>query len=671
MEDSEEVRADMIQRLQSSFGTSSSSVPKQQFLTNRMDLPHLNTSQIRAPIRHFSPNFSPEYNKRSGIPPSHPHIPPASPYSQIPVSRSTTQQPGSQNFSPGPSHSRSLSQPAFFPLDSLPPLSPSPYRDSPSTSLSDPISVDVSMGERDGNSQTPPSLSPFTRGNSVRVGESLPPRKAHRRSNSDIPFGFSTVIQSSPPLIPLRGVGILERSASARENSVVAKPIQLIKRESDWDRDGDNNAEGMGERKSEGEVVDDLFSAYMNLDNIDQLNSFETEDKYCHENREDMQSGASGTKTNKADSSDNEAESSVNESGNSMQREILSSSSEKEGGKRSAVDIAPTSRHSRSISMDSFMGKMNFGDESSKLPPSPGTRAQHSHSNSMDGNNFSLDFGNGEFSGAELKKIMANEKLADIAVTDPKRAKRILANRQSAARSKERKMRYISELEHKVQTLQTEATTLSAQLTLLQRDSAGLSSQNNELKFRLQAMEQQAQLRDDDDGALNEALNAEVQRLKLSTTELGGEVHPSNCLVQQLSINPQMFQRQHQQPNQANIYQLQQQQQPHQQNNSTAPKHESNQIRDSDLVPSIAESGQRFVIRTFLSIAKSGSSSANPHTRGAFFFNRHGHRMGFFFLSAMAKMGKDEDGNGRNKGRYKMRIKKRAGRDKKKSLAAR
>jgi len=45
---------------------------------------------------------------------------------------------------------------------------------------------------------------------------------------------------------------------------------------------------------------------------------------------------------------------------------------------------------------------------------------------------------------------------------------RILANRQSAARSNERKMQYISELEHKVQALQTEATTLSAQLTLLQ-----------------------------------------------------------------------------------------------------------------------------------------------------------------------------------------------------------
>lgn len=45
---------------------------------------------------------------------------------------------------------------------------------------------------------------------------------------------------------------------------------------------------------------------------------------------------------------------------------------------------------------------------------------------------------------------------------------RILANRQSAARSKERKARYIQELERKVQTLQTEATTLSAQLTLFQ-----------------------------------------------------------------------------------------------------------------------------------------------------------------------------------------------------------
>ncbi|XP_031258109.1 transcription factor RF2a-like [Pistacia vera] len=592
---------DMMQRIQSSFGTSSSSIPKQQTLlsTNQLDIPQLNPNQMRARhFSHFAANFSGDSNKRVGIPPSHPNqIPPLSPYSLIPVSRPANQQMGSQNFSPGPTHSRSLSQPSsFFSLDSLPPLSPSPFRDSPSTSISDQVSTDVSMEDRDASSHSLLPPSPFTRGNASRVGESLPPRNKHRRSNSDIPFGFSSVMQSSPPLISPRLAGGLERTMSGREHSGVAKPAQLVKRESSWERGGDCNAEGMGERKSEGEVVDDLFSAYMNLDNIDALNSSGTDDKNGNENREDLDSRASGTKTNGGDSSDNEAESSVNESGNSLQRGGMNSSADKrEGIKRSAGgDIAPTTRHYRSVSMDSFMGKLNFGDESPKLPPSPGTRpGQLSPSNSIDANSpaFSLEFGNGEFSGAELKKIMANEKLAEIALTDPKRAKRILANRQSAARSKERKMHYISELEHKVQTLQTEATTLSAQLTLLQRDSVGLTNQNNELKFRLQAMEQQAQLRD----ALNEALTAEVRRLKIVTQELPRDSDPSKGMVsQQVPMNSQMFQLHPQQSSQQNMHQLQQQhQQPHsqvnyhqlqsqqpqaqQQNGSTTAKPETNQ----------------------------------------------------------------------------------------------
>ncbi|KAB1207462.1 putative transcription factor PosF21 [Morella rubra] len=502
MGDTEEANSDMMQRLQSSFGTSSSSIPKQCLSLEQLNISQMNPSFNRA--RHFQQNFNGDGSKRVGIPPSHPHqIPPLSPYSQIPVSRPVNQPMGSQNFSPGPTHSRSLSQPSsFFSLDSLPPLSPSMFRDSSSTSISDAVPADVSMEDRNVGSHSLLPPSPYTRGDASRVGESLPPRKAHRRSNSDIPFGFSSVMQSSPPPVPLRGSGGLERSVSGRENLGVTKPAQLVKKEMSWDRGGDNNAEGMGERKSEGEVVDDLFSAYMNLDNIDALNSSETDEKTGNENREDLDSRASGTKTNGGDSSDNEAESSMNESAGSLQKAGMNSSAEKkEGNKRSAGgDIAPTTRHYRSVSMDSFMGKLQFGDESPKLPPSPGVRpGQMSPSHSIDGNStaFSLEFGNGEFSGAELKKIMANEKLAEIALTDPKRAKRILANRQSAARSKERKMRYISELEHKVQTLQTEATTLSAQLTLLQRDSVGLTNQNNELKFRLQAMEQQAQLRDE------------------------------------------------------------------------------------------------------------------------------------------------------------------------------
>ncbi|XP_042003357.1 bZIP transcription factor 29-like [Salvia splendens] len=553
------------QRLQSSFGTSSSSFLKQQqhqsFLMKQMDIPQLTMPQFRGQIRQNSPNLGTENNgKRVGIPPSHPHpqIPPISPYSQIPVNRQTAM----QNFStsPGPSHSRSLSQPAFFALDSLPPLSPSPYRELHSNSIADHVSADVSMEERDGSSHS--LLPPSPRGNSMRIGESLPPRKAHRRSNSDIPFGFTSVLQSSAPLMPFR-------SSAGENQGTQQQPATLIKKESCWEKPVESRTEGIGERKSEGDVVDDLFSAYMNLENIDAFNSSGTDEKLGNENREDLDSRASGTKTNGGDSSDNEAtSSSVNESGSGAQKQGTSSLPQKrEGLKRNAGgDIAPTSRHYRSVSMDSFMEKMNFGDEYPKMPPSPGN-LQSSPTDSMDGNSnaFSLEFGNGEFTGAELKKIMANEKLTEIASSDPKRAKRILANRQSAARSKERKMRYISELEHKVQTLQTEATTLSAQLTLLQRDSSGLTSQNSELKFRLQAMEQQAQLRD----ALNEALTAEVQRLKLATAELSGEK------FQQLSISPQMFQLRQQQT-QLNMHQMQHQQQ-QQSSGNTPANSDSNQ----------------------------------------------------------------------------------------------
>ncbi|KAK6932917.1 Basic-leucine zipper domain [Dillenia turbinata] len=151
-------------------------------------------------------------------------------------------------------------------------------------------------------------------------------------------------------------------------------------------------------------------------------------------------------------------------------------------------------------------------------------RPRHRHSNSVDGSSLMRRGGAGEalFAEAiEAKKAMTPDKLAELWTVDPKRAKRILANRQSAARSKERKARYISELERKVQTLQTEATTLSAQLTLFQRDTTGLTTENTELKLRLQAMEQQAKLRD----GLNEALKQEVERLKIAT---GEAINPSD-----------------------------------------------------------------------------------------------------------------------------------------------
>ncbi|KAH0924634.1 hypothetical protein HID58_016890 [Brassica napus] len=186
---------------------------------------------------------------------------------------------------------------------------------------------------------------------------------------------------------------------------------------------------------------------------------------------------------------------------------------------------------------------------------SSSSRPRHRHSLSVDGGSSSLE-------SIEAKKAMAPDKLAELWVVDPKRAKRIIANRQSAARSKERKARYIMELERKVQTLQTEATTLSAQLSLFQRDTTGLSSENTELKLRLQVMEQQAKLRD----ALNDQLKKEVERLKFATGEVShadaynlGMAHMQYSQQQQQPPQQQsFFQHHHHQQQQTDAQNLQQ-----------------------------------------------------------------------------------------------------------------
>ncbi|KAK1285004.1 Transcription factor RF2b [Acorus calamus] len=219
------------------------------------------------------------------------------------------------------------------------------------------------------------------------------------------------------------------------------------------------------------------------------------------------------------------------------------------------------------------------GDPVSAAATTADSRPRHRHSVSVDGSTVAAT---GVFADvAEAKKAMDAEKLAELAelaILDPKRVKRnvilmvscqkanafvairtrltvgvggcildktdvfsisrILANRQSAARSKERKTRYISELERKVQTLQTEATTLSAQFTLFQRDTTGLNNENTELKLRLQVMELQAHLRD----ALNDALMQEVNRLRISTGEIINPGEPFNLSMQNMpSYNPSFF----------------------------------------------------------------------------------------------------------------------------------
>ncbi|GLT69726.1 hypothetical protein SLA2020_418540 [Shorea laevis] len=92
---------------------------------------------------------------------------------------------------------------------------------------------------------------------------------------------------------------------------------------------------------------------------------------------------------------------------------------------------------------------------------------------------------------------------------DPKRVKRILANRQSAQRSRVRKLQYISELERSVTTLQTEVSALSPRVAFLDHQRVILTVDNSAMKQRIAALAQDKIFKD----AHQEALKKEIERL--------------------------------------------------------------------------------------------------------------------------------------------------------------
>ncbi|XP_050208008.1 basic leucine zipper 61-like [Mercurialis annua] len=95
-------------------------------------------------------------------------------------------------------------------------------------------------------------------------------------------------------------------------------------------------------------------------------------------------------------------------------------------------------------------------------------------------------------------------------IFDPKRVKRILANRQSAQRSRVRKLQYISELERSVTSLQAEVSVLSPRVAFLDHQRLLLNVDNSALKQRIAALAQDKIFKD----AHQEALKREIERLR-------------------------------------------------------------------------------------------------------------------------------------------------------------
>ncbi|KAK0575796.1 hypothetical protein LWI29_007187 [Acer saccharum] len=228
------------------------------------------------------------------------------------------------------------------------------------------------------------------------------------------------------------------------------------------------------------ETGDDLVSSYLNLENIDALNGCESSDKKAG-NRE------------------------TNTTSMGFQFQGASSSVPRgrSGGRKRTVsmDNAATQTRVDQLSTEEKLAK--FG---------------------------------GKFNEAQLKKVLAEDKLSQLALSNPKRVKRILANRESAARSKLNSAKKVAKLEQEIQIKETELAEMSAN----QSEQMKLSSEYNELMFHIQAIDQLDQQR-------YGRMDREMDRIDHDVAEM----HLPDLMAQQLFIDNEILQspNHHQQQN--------------------------------------------------------------------------------------------------------------------------
>ncbi|KAL5139626.1 Transcription factor RF2b [Glycine soja] len=106
------------------------------------------------------------------------------------------------------------------------------------------------------------------------------------------------------------------------------------------------------------------------------------------------------------------------------------------------------------------------------------------------------------------KRTMNSEELAELARVDPKRVKRILCNRKSAAKSKERRVIYEKDLREKVPQLAIQSANLDAKLRFLAEDTTNRDVRLKQLRLTIDAMRQEAQIKDAVSASVKEELRS-------------------------------------------------------------------------------------------------------------------------------------------------------------------
>ena len=134
----------------------------------------------------------------------------------------------------------------------------------------------------------------------------------------------------------------------------------------------------------------------------------------------------------------------------------------------------------------------------------------------------------------EMVRAPSASQKADHTSLDPKKARRVLANRQSAQRSRLRKLQYISELEKRVNSMQAEAAGVEAQVLEFQQNTTSQATELEQLKQKLNSLQSQMQYKD----ALFETLKAELDTLRQANVMASTSMSPPQSSPGYLPADP-------------------------------------------------------------------------------------------------------------------------------------
>nr|XP_051209579.1 bZIP transcription factor 30-like [Lolium perenne] len=115
---------------------------------------------------------------------------------------------------------------------------------------------------------------------------------------------------------------------------------------------------------------------------------------------------------------------------------------------------------SASMPQPTHSSAMVAGSKKKKLSSSGAPAGSGIHSKDHNGDPM--------FNQDDIHKILADKGLKDIVEEDPKRVRGILNNRRNSNKSSKKRKAYLSNLEHKVDLLQQQKNSLSAEVISLQ-----------------------------------------------------------------------------------------------------------------------------------------------------------------------------------------------------------